>query len=170
MEVGEGGVTLLHYGPSCQLPASRPLASTKSSRLLSKLRRRSRSQPRHRDPQPRPIVYTANGERIKSSEEVEPAAAGGVQLVGFSFGGEVEPPPPPLEHRRNSDISKTSAEIKETSQILLNTSKCLRENDSSLVYIQINFPIFRNIDNDYLLLCIPNIFLSGCFNRFQYVV
>ena len=103
---GEGGVTLLHYGPCLSQPrlVSNPTAA--KDRFLSKLRRRSRSAPR-RTKEPRPaITYSANGEKVRPSERAED----GVELVGFSTPSNLAPDP----GRRNpAEASKTSAELKE---------------------------------------------------------
>ena len=134
-----GGVTLLRYAPrSPGLATRRPrgcspphdlrrpnnqqqqttaATTNNKEKFLGRLRRRSRSAPRHakRD-QPRPIVYTANGERVRSAAATERPP---VQLVGFSGRQESltqmqqQASPPPAAARLSKSNNRTSSELKE---------------------------------------------------------
>ena len=103
-----GGVTLLRYGPPTPQPPPdlRQPPNNNNNKFLGRLRRRSRSAPRRSAAkEPRPIVYSANGERLKTAQRGPEA----VQLVGFSGHGE-------QDHRstgsRLGPTNKTSAELK----------------------------------------------------------
>ena len=107
---GEGGITLLRYTP-CSPQPPRGLNARTKDRFLSKLRRRSRSAPRTREP--KPITYSANGEKVKTSEKPR-----SVELVGFTTCSNLTPGT--QENREfNSEETLTSAEIKEKRRLKL---------------------------------------------------
>lgn len=122
----EGGVTLLRYAPChSNKPAQPSQAQSAVSRgkekLLTRLRRRSRSAPRTRNKSERDskedpnrgnntapnnrdsIIYEANGERVKNSEggSRRRARPESVELVGFSTTSALSIPS--LQHSNNNN-------------------------------------------------------------------